>query len=63
VQGALRSISPRNVGHFSRVAKRHGLTTQQLACRVLKAPKGMFDAKLRRQANFYVNINKSHKCN
>ncbi len=48
-------------GSFSRAARSKGLSTQAFACSVLKS-KSKYDARTRRRAQFYVNINKSHRC-
>lgn len=62
VQKAERSIERKgHTGIFSQKAKKHGLTTTAFACKVL-ANKDSYDPKTVKQANFYRNINKSHRC-
>ena len=62
VQNAESQISKRgHAGTFHRKAMQHGLTTTAFACKVL-ANKGLYDAKTVKQANFYRNINRSHRC-
>lgn len=51
----------KNKGSFSRAAAAKGLSTQAFACDVLRS-KSKYDARTRRRAQFYVNINKSHRC-
>lgn len=62
VQKAERSIERKgHTGIFSRKAEEHGVTTTAFACKVL-ANKDSYDPKTVKQANFYRNINKSHRC-
>jgi len=62
VQDAEESIrKKRHVGLFSKKARDHGMSTTEFACKVL-ANRNDFDAKTVKQANFYRNINKSHRC-
>jgi hypothetical protein len=62
VQNAERSIEKKgHRGLFSRKAEMHGLSTTAFACKVL-ANRDLFDARTVKQANFYRNINKSHRC-
>lgn len=58
VQKAEKSIRRR--GELGRKAAAAGMTTGAYACKVLRDPAS--DTLTRRQAQFYVNINKSHRC-
>lgn len=56
VSKAERSLKHR--GSLSRKAKRAGMSTGAFACKSLRSK----NKQTRRQAQFYVNINKKHKC-
>ncbi len=58
VSKATRSLKK---GSLSRKAKRSHMTTTAFACKVLRSP-GSFSKQTRRQAQFYKNINRSHRC-
>lgn len=53
--------SLKRTGSLTRKAKRSKMSTQAFACKVLRSPKN-FTLQTRRQAQFYRNINKSHRC-
>lgn len=53
--------SLKHKGSFSRAAAAKGLSTQAFACAVLRS-KSKYTMATRRRAQFYVNINKSHRC-
>lgn len=59
VSKATRSL--KHKGSLSRKAKRSHMTTTAFACKVLRSP-GSFSKQTRRQAQFYKNINRSHRC-
>lgn len=48
-------------GSLSRKASRARKSVPTFACEVLRSP-GRFTDQTRRQAQFYVNINKTHRC-
>lgn len=48
-------IKKANVGKFTNAAKQHGMSVQQFANKVLKAPKGKYSSTLRKRANFARN--------
>jgi len=50
--------SMKHPGALSRKARRAGMSTGAFACKSLRSK----NIQTRRQAQFYVNINKSHKC-
>lgn len=51
-------IKKANVGKFTNAAKQHGMSVQQFANKVLKAPKGKYSSTLRKRANFARNAKK-----
>lgn len=48
-------IKKANVGKFTKAAEQHGMSVQQFANKVLKAPKGKYSSTLRKRANFARN--------
>lgn len=48
-------IKKANRGKFTKAAEQHGMSVQQFANKVLKAPKGKYSSTLRKRANFARN--------
>lgn len=61
VQKSMKRIMPKKRGSFSRKAARARRTTHAFACSVLRSPQ-KFSPSTVRQANFFRNINRSHRC-
>lgn len=59
VQKAEKSL--RHPGALSRKAESRGMSTGAFACHVLKN-KAQYTMQTRKEAQFYVNINKQHAC-
>lgn len=51
-------IKKANRGKFTKAAEQHGMSVQQFANKVLKAPKGKYSSTLRKRANFARNAKK-----
>ena len=54
-------IKPSKRGTFTAAAKKRGMSVQQFASKVLKAPKGKYSTSMRKKANFAKNASKWKK--